>query len=114
MTTITTDPATEQPERRPLMTIADVAARLNVNVRHVRRLVQERLPGIGYGRTTSYGELARALGRPGASRAVGTACATNPLPVVVPCHRVLRSDGSPGGYVGGLEAKAALLALEAV
>lgn len=78
-----------------------------------RRLVQERLPGIGYGRTTSYGELARALGRPGASRAVGTACATNPLPVVVPCHRVLRSDGGPGGYVGGLEAKAALLALEA-
>jgi methylated-DNA-[protein]-cysteine S-methyltransferase len=78
-----------------------------------RRLVQEHLPEIGYGRTESYGEVARSVGRPQAVRAVGTACATNPLPVVVPCHRVLRGDGGLGGYVGGLEAKTALLELEA-
>ncbi|GAB2609988.1 methylated-DNA--[protein]-cysteine S-methyltransferase [Kocuria arenosa] len=78
-----------------------------------RRLVQEHLPEIGYGRTESYGAVARSVGRPQAVRAVGTACATNPLPVVVPCHRVLRSDGALGGYVGGLEAKTALLELEA-
>jgi methylated-DNA-[protein]-cysteine S-methyltransferase len=80
--------------------------------RGFRRLVQEHLPEIGHGRTQSYGDVARAVGRPGAGRAVGTACATNPLPVVVPCHRVLRSDGSLGGYVGGPRAKTALLALE--
>ena len=78
-----------------------------------RRLVQEHLPDIGYGRTESYGAVARSVGRPQAVRAVGTACATNPLPVVVPCHRVLRGDGGLGGYVGGLEAKTALLELEA-
>ena len=53
------------------------------------------------------------MGNPKAVRAVGTACATNPLPVVVPCHRVLRADGTPGGYVGGPAAKKALLSLEA-
>ena len=77
-----------------------------------RRLVQEHLPEIGYGRTESYGAVARSVGRPQAVRAVGTACATNPLPVVVPCHRVLRGDGGLGGYIGGLEAKQALLELE--
>lgn len=75
--------------------------------------VQEWLPHIGYGRTLSYKEVARRVGRPNAVRAVGTACAHNPLPVVVPCHRVLRSDGGLGGYLGGLEAKRTLLALEA-
>ncbi|GAA4380697.1 methylated-DNA--[protein]-cysteine S-methyltransferase [Paeniglutamicibacter cryotolerans] len=74
--------------------------------------VQEYLPRIGYGQTASYGQIAAATGRPKAVRAVGTACATNPLPLVVPCHRVLRSDGSMGGYLGGTEAKAALLSLE--
>lgn len=78
-----------------------------------RRLVQEHLPEIGYGRTESYGAVARSIGRPQAVRAVGTACATNPLPVVVPCHRVLRGDGGLGGYVGGVQAKTALLELEA-
>ncbi|MGQ1838516.1 methylated-DNA--[protein]-cysteine S-methyltransferase [Kocuria turfanensis] len=81
--------------------------------RGFRRLVQEHLPGIGYGSTQSYGAVARSVGRPQAVRAVGTACATNPLPVVVPCHRVLRGDGGLGGYIGGLEAKSALLELEA-
>lgn len=74
--------------------------------------VQLALPSIAYGQTMSYKELAAATGRPAAVRAVGTACATNPLPLVVPCHRVLRSDGSLGGYLGGPDAKKALLDLE--
>ena len=78
-----------------------------------RRLVQQQLPSIGYGQTRSYGQVAELVGNPRAARAVGTACATNPLPVVVPCHRVLRNDGTPGGYVGGPVAKAKLLSLEA-
>lgn len=74
--------------------------------------VQLALPKIDYGHTTSYKEMAALTGRPAAVRAVGTACATNPLPIVVPCHRVLRSDGSLGGYLGGLDAKKVLLTLE--
>ncbi|MCZ2404977.1 methylated-DNA--[protein]-cysteine S-methyltransferase [Paenarthrobacter sp. Z7-10] len=77
-----------------------------------RREVLAHLPRIGYGHTESYAQVALATGNPKAVRAVGTACATNPLPVVVPCHRVVRSDGSAGGYVGGPDAKAALLMLE--
>lgn len=68
---------------------------------------------LGYGQTATYAAVARLAGHPKAVRAVGTACATNPLPVVVPCHRVVRSDGAMGGYLGGVEAKRALLALEA-
>jgi methylated-DNA-[protein]-cysteine S-methyltransferase len=78
-----------------------------------RREVLERLVVIDYGRTETYSEVAAATGHPRAVRAVGTACATNPIPVVVPCHRVLRSDGKLGGYLGGLQIKAALLSLEA-
>jgi methylated-DNA-[protein]-cysteine S-methyltransferase len=78
-----------------------------------RRQVLDHLTRIGYGRTESYAEVAAGAGNPRAVRAVGTACATNPLVLVVPCHRVVRSDGSAGGYAGGAEAKAALLALEA-
>ena len=77
-----------------------------------RQLVQRHLPDIGYGQTRSYKEMAEMVGNPKAVRAVGTACATNPLPVVVPCHRVLRTDGTLGGYIGGLDAKTALLELE--
>lgn len=77
-----------------------------------RQIVQRFLPRIGYGHTRSYKEVAELVGNPRAVRAVGTACATNPLPVVVPCHRVLRSDGSLGGYIGGLDAKTTLLSLE--
>lgn len=77
-----------------------------------RAQVQALLTSIPYGATLSYGELAARAGNPRAVRAVGTACATNPLPIVVPCHRVLRADGSLGGYAGGPAAKAALLALE--
>jgi methylated-DNA-[protein]-cysteine S-methyltransferase len=78
-----------------------------------RRSVLDHLPEIGYGQTWSYAEVAQAAGSPRAVRAVGTACATNPLPVVVPCHRVVRSDGSYGQYLGGVEAKRKLLTLEA-
>ena len=75
--------------------------------------VLAHLSEIAYGHTESYAEVATAAGNPKAVRAVGSACATNPLPVVVPCHRVVRSDGSFGGYVGGPEAKQTLLTLEA-
>jgi len=68
---------------------------------------------VDYGRTASYAALAALAGNPRAVRAVGTACATNPLPVVVPCHRVVRSDGAIGNYAGGVEAKRTLLDLEA-
>jgi methylated-DNA-[protein]-cysteine S-methyltransferase len=78
-----------------------------------RQLVQRHLPEIGYGQTRTYRQVAELVGSPQAVRAVGTACATNPLPVIVPCHRVLRADGTPGGYVGGPGAKQALLRLEA-
>ena len=78
-----------------------------------RSAILHRLPEIGYGHTASYAAVARLAGHPRAIRAVGTACATNPLPVVVPCHRVVRSDGGMGGYLGGVEAKRTLLSLEA-
>ncbi|OMC52927.1 cysteine methyltransferase [Mycobacterium sp. IS-2888] len=78
-----------------------------------RRTVLERLNAdIGYGTTTSYATLARLSGSPKAVRAVGTACATNPIPIVVPCHRVIRSDGAVGAYRGGPDAKRVLLDLE--
>lgn len=80
--------------------------------RGFRRTVHGVLDGIPYGRTESYASVARSAGSPGAVRAVGTACATNPLPVVVPCHRVVRSDGTWGRYLGGADAKTALLRLE--
>jgi methylated-DNA-[protein]-cysteine S-methyltransferase len=78
-----------------------------------RRAVLERLVDVPYARTVSYAELAARAGSPRAVRAVGTACALNPVPLVVPCHRVVRSDGTPGSYRGGPEAKRRLLALEA-
>lgn len=68
---------------------------------------------VGYGTTVSYGQLAVLAGNPKAVRAVGTACATNPVPLVVPCHRIVRSDGSAGAYRGGPAAKRVLLDLEA-
>jgi methylated-DNA-[protein]-cysteine S-methyltransferase len=78
-----------------------------------RREVVEHLRDIGYGRRESYAQVAAAVGSPRAVRAVGTACARNPLPVVIPCHRVVRSDGSAGQYAGGPAAKMTLLDLEA-
>ena len=78
-----------------------------------RLAVLSRLPDIAYGHTASYTDVAAAAGSPRAVRAVGTACAHNPLPVVVPCHRVVRSDGTAGQYLGGAAAKRLLLNLEA-
>lgn len=77
-----------------------------------RRAVLTHLLDIPYGVTESYTVVARSAGNPGAVRAAGSACATNPIPLVVPCHRVVRSDGTFGQYRGGTEAKHLLLALE--
>jgi methylated-DNA-[protein]-cysteine S-methyltransferase len=79
-----------------------------------QRRVWDELLRIPYGTTISYRELAVRLGNPAATRAVARANATNPLPVVVPCHRVIGSDGTLTGYGGGLERKRSLLALEGV
>lgn len=78
-----------------------------------RRSVLDYLPAISYGQTASYQSVAAAVHNPKAVRAVGTACATNPLPLIIPCHRVIRSDGSLGAYLGGHEIKRQLLAMEA-
>ena len=72
------------------------------------------LCAIPYGKTRSYGELARRIGRPGACRAVGMANHVNPLPILVPCHRVVGADGHLTGYAGGLDVKKYLLELEGV
>ncbi len=74
--------------------------------------VWKRLCDIPYGETTSYGELARQIGNPNASRAVGLANGSNPIPIVIPCHRVIGSNGKLTGYGGGLPIKEKLLALE--
>ena len=78
-----------------------------------QRAAWRQLREIPYGETRSYGEMAAAMGRPKASRAVGRANATNPIPILVPCHRVIGADGSLTGFGGGLDAKVALLELEA-
>jgi methylated-DNA-[protein]-cysteine S-methyltransferase len=77
-----------------------------------QRRVWRELTTIPYGRTTSYGAIAAALGNPTGSRAVGLANGRNPIPIVIPCHRVIGSDGSLTGYGGGLPRKRHLLALE--
>jgi methylated-DNA-[protein]-cysteine S-methyltransferase len=77
-----------------------------------RQQVLRHLPEIGYGNTASYATVAANAGSPNAVRAVGTACAKNPVPLVIPCHRVVRSDGNLGGYAGGPEIKRVLLDLE--
>ncbi len=83
--------------------------------RGFRRPVYETLRRIAPpGTTTTYGLLASAAGRPGAARAVGTAMAQNPVPIVVPCHRVLAAGGGLGGYGGGLKMKQFLLGIEGV
>jgi methylated-DNA-[protein]-cysteine S-methyltransferase len=67
---------------------------------------------IPYGQTVSYGELARRLGKPGAARAVGRALGANPVPILIPCHRIVGADGSLTGFTGGLDAKQQLLDME--
>ncbi len=79
-----------------------------------RAVLRELASGVPYGTVVGYGDLAHRVGQPGAAQAVGVAMAANPLPVVVPCHRVVESDGGIGGFGGGLETKRKLLALEGV
>ncbi|MFI6086490.1 methylated-DNA--[protein]-cysteine S-methyltransferase [Streptomyces sp. NPDC051218] len=78
------------------------------------RQVLHELTAVPYGAVVGYGDLARRVGQPGAAQAVGMAMGANPLPVVVPCHRVVERDGGIGGFGGGVETKRRLLALEGV
>lgn len=87
---------------------------LDVRGTDFQRSVWEQVALIPYGETVSYGEIARRIGKPGGARAVGAAVGANPLPIIVPCHRVLGADGSLTGYGGGLEIKEALLRLEGI
>lgn len=81
-------------------------------VRGFTRIVLERTSRIPYGSVTTYREMAEEAGSPRAARAAGNALGSNPVPIVVPCHRVVHADGGLGGYTGGLERKVALLRLE--
>jgi AraC family transcriptional regulator of adaptative response/methylated-DNA-[protein]-cysteine methyltransferase len=85
---------------------------LDIRATAFQRQVWEKLRAIPYGQTVSYGDIAKSLGKSGAVRAVGRACATNPVALVIPCHRVVREDKSLGGYRWGLERKEKLLAHE--
>ncbi len=79
-----------------------------------QRSVYERLREVGHGRLTTYGELAEAVGNPDSARAVGQAVGANPIPVIIPCHRVVASGNRLGGFSGGLSCKVALLGVENV
>jgi methylated-DNA-[protein]-cysteine S-methyltransferase len=79
-----------------------------------REVLRELATGVPFGTTVGYGDLAGRVGRPVAAQAVGAAMGSNPLPVVVPCHRVVEGDGALGGFGGGLETKRQLLALEGI
>jgi len=76
------------------------------------RRVWKRVLEVPYGTTASYGQIARAIGRPGAARAVGMANGANPIPILIPCHRIIGADGTLIGYGGGLSRKARLLEIE--
>ncbi len=87
---------------------------LDIQGTEFQRSVWKELRRIPLGATRSYADIAKAIGRPKATRAVANACGANPLPVLVPCHRVIAKDGSIGGYTGGLRIKRALLDAEGV
>lgn len=89
----------------------DFASHLSLDLRATafQQRVWQALRKIPYGETRSYSEVAEAIGRPKAARAVARACATNPVALVIPCHRVIRNDGSLGGYGGGIARKKKLL-----
>lgn len=91
----------------------DFALTLAPQATAFQRTVLDQLQAVPFGQTISYAELAQRLGKPGAARAVGSACARNPLPIVIPCHRVVGSQGALTGFAGGIEAKRWLLAHEA-
>ena len=92
--------------------LKDFDLRLSLIGTEFQLRVWRMLQKIPYGETTSYGQMARELGSPNAARAVGLANGSNPIPIIVPCHRVIGSNGSLVGYGGGLSNKKALLALE--
>ncbi len=79
-----------------------------------QRSVWNGLTAIPYGTVCGYGDLARIIGNPGAARAVGQANGANPIPIIIPCHRVIAADGSIGGFSGGLPIKRKLLAVERI
>jgi AraC family transcriptional regulator of adaptative response/methylated-DNA-[protein]-cysteine methyltransferase len=85
---------------------------LDIRATAFQRCVWTYLQSIPFGKTRSYGQVAKAIGQPGASRAVARACATNPVAVAIPCHRVVREDGNISGYRWGVERKKALLEME--
>lgn len=87
---------------------------LDIQATAFQRKVWTYLQSIPFGATKSYGEVAKAIGKPRAFRAVARACATNPVAIEIPCHRVVREDGSMGGYRWGMERKKALLEMENV
>ncbi len=90
----------------------DFTIPIKTNGTQFQQQVWQALTYIPYGMTHTYKELAAAIGKPKASRAVGSACNRNPLPIVIPCHRVIGSSGNLTGYAGGLELKAMLLKME--
>ena len=90
----------------------DASLPLDIRATAFQRRVWTYLQSIPFGATRSYSQVAKAIGQPSACRAVARACATNPVAVAIPCHRVVREDGSMGGYRWGMERKQALLAME--
>jgi len=90
----------------------DSSLPLDIRATAFQRRVWTHLQSIPFGGTQSYGQVAKAIGEPRASRAVARACATNPVAVAIPCHRVVRGDGGMGGYRWGMERKKALLEME--
>jgi AraC family transcriptional regulator, regulatory protein of adaptative response / methylated-DNA-[protein]-cysteine methyltransferase len=91
---------------------ADPALPLDIRATAFQRRVWKYLQSIPFGATRSYNQVAKAIGQPGAARAVARACATNPVAVVIPCHRVIREDGGMGGYRWGIDRKKSLLEME--
>jgi methylated-DNA-[protein]-cysteine S-methyltransferase len=90
----------------------EFAVPLALNGTEFASKVWKEMSAIPYGEVRTYGELAKAIGRPGAARAVGQACNRNPIPIIVPCHRVVGTGGKLTGYAGGLTLKKRLLELE--
>jgi methylated-DNA-[protein]-cysteine S-methyltransferase len=109
-------PVTEQLDAYFEGTLRDFSLELDWSLitGFARRVLRELATGVPYGSVVAYQDLADRVREPGAARAVGVAMGSNPLPVVVPCHRVIESDGGIGGFGGGLEIKRSLLALEGV
>ena len=91
---------------------SNAALPLDIRATAFQRRVWTYLQSIPFGATRSYSQVAKAIGRPSASRAVARACATNPVAVAIPCHRVVREDGDASGYRWGMERKKALLEME--